>query len=185
MNKAFWVTVSLFTVLLAGGCDSTREVLGLTKSAPDEFAVYKRAPLSLPPDYGLKPPIPGATRRQAVEPRGQAEMAIREITGSRVESPPPASSPGLQALLAKTGALNADPGIRSSINRETSILAEEDQTFTERIMFWGDASVYGSVVDPAEETKRIQENLALGRPLNQGDVPVIKRKPKALLEDLF
>jgi hypothetical protein len=44
-------------LLLAGlsGCDSAREVFGYNKQAPDEFQVYARAPLSLPPDYNLRP----------------------------------------------------------------------------------------------------------------------------------
>lgn len=38
--------------LLAGlsGCTGVKEVLGYTKQSPDEFQVYARAPLSLPPD---------------------------------------------------------------------------------------------------------------------------------------
>ena len=31
------------------------------KRSPDEFAVVRRAPLILPPDYGLRPPRPGET----------------------------------------------------------------------------------------------------------------------------
>lgn len=185
MNKALRVTVAIFTVLAAGGCEQTRDMLGMNKSAPDEFAVYQRAPLSLPPDYGLRPPTPGVSRSQQVEPRAEAQEAIRAISGGQAQPAPAAASPGLQALLEKTGALNTAPGIRTVINRETSILAEEDQSFTERIMFWGTTNVYGSVVDPTNEARRIQENLALGRPLNEGEVPTIRRKRKALLEGIF
>ena len=44
--------------LLTGlsGCTDVKEVLGYTKQSPDEFQVYARAPLSLPPDYNLRPP---------------------------------------------------------------------------------------------------------------------------------
>jgi len=38
----------------------------------------------------------------------------------------------------------------------------------------GEASV-GTVVDPEKEQARIQENQALGKPLNDGDVPIIAR----------
>ena len=43
-------------------CDSIRDAAGLTKQPPDEFAVVTKAPLTLPPDYSLRPPQP-RTRR--------------------------------------------------------------------------------------------------------------------------
>ena len=46
--------------LMVGACGDTRKVLGYDKVTPDEFKVVSRAPLSLPPDYGLRPPQPGA-----------------------------------------------------------------------------------------------------------------------------
>ena len=50
MNINVRVMASLLAVLVAGGCDSARETIGLEKAAPDEFSVYTRAPLSLPPE---------------------------------------------------------------------------------------------------------------------------------------
>jgi hypothetical protein len=41
------------------------------------------------------------------------------------------------------------------------------------------------VVDPAQESRRLRENAASGRPLNQGDVPVIQRRRRAPFEGLF
>ncbi len=81
--------------------------------------------------------------------------------------------------------MEADPEIRTLVNRETSILAEEDQSFTERIMFWGTPTEYGVVVDPVEESRRIHENQALGNPITEGETPTIERKRRALLEGIF
>ena len=50
----------LISFLALSGCSDAKEQLGLTRSAPDEFAVVKRAPLAMPPDYTLRPPRPGA-----------------------------------------------------------------------------------------------------------------------------
>jgi hypothetical protein len=52
---------SAFLLLLclgASACgDSTpRQVFGLDKNPPDAFTVVARAPLTLPPDFGLRPP---------------------------------------------------------------------------------------------------------------------------------
>ena len=65
------LSTSIFKVALLGGlafavsgCESTRETFGLNKTAPDEFQVVSRAPLSLPPDFTLRVPDPGAPRPQ-------------------------------------------------------------------------------------------------------------------------
>jgi len=51
-------------VALLSGCETGRKVFSGDKTAPDEFAVYSRPPLSLPPDYKLRPPAPGTVRPQ-------------------------------------------------------------------------------------------------------------------------
>ena len=50
--------VALLAVAALGGCEETKKALGQVKQPPDEFAVFQRAPLSLPPDYALRPPAP-------------------------------------------------------------------------------------------------------------------------------
>ncbi len=43
-------------VTMISACGSnTKEKLGLSRNAPNEFLVSPRAPLSLPPEYGLLP----------------------------------------------------------------------------------------------------------------------------------
>src|SRR3546814_3989738 len=62
--------------LAVSACGGFRENLGLTKQSPDEFRVVSRAPLTLPPDYNLRPPEPGAPRPQVGTPSQQAERAV-------------------------------------------------------------------------------------------------------------
>jgi len=175
-------------ILLSAGCGNVRESIIPSKRAPDEFAVYTRAPLNLPPEYSLRVPTPGAEPSQGVLPRDVVEEALMGAS-SRVADPDAAVTqnltPGLQALLSNTGATSADPNIRALINQETSILAEEDASVIERIIFWDTESEYGIAVDPSAENKRIQENQALGQPLDNGEVPVIEKKRKGLLEGIF
>lgn len=173
-------------VLATAGCGGASDLLGQSKRTPDEFAVYSRAPLSLPPEYGLRPPEPGSSRPQNVLPRDDARQALLGGRARpRTAEAPEDASPGTRALLGRTGALDADPDIRALVNRETSILAEEDKSFTDRILFWGTPTEYGSVVDAAEETRRIREKQALGRPLTEDETPTIARKRRALLEGIF
>ncbi len=85
--------------LATGGCSNVKETLGLTKQSPDEFKVVSRAPLSMPPDYNLRPPTPGAPRPQEGTPRDQAQQAVLGIAPDAIppigegESPTPRSPP--------------------------------------------------------------------------------------------
>ena len=128
MRKEICVAIGVCAAVLLGGCSETRSMLGLTKQAPDEFAVYSRAPLSLPPDYGLRPPEPGSNRPQRVLPRDNARQALstpqkRQGDNADRASEIPGSTPGIAALLKEAGAIDTNPDIRAEINRETSIIA--------------------------------------------------------------
>ena len=191
MYSKFNLLFVFFAIVnLLSGCDKAKQALGQTKVSPDEFAVFQRAPLSLPPDYKLKPPRPGSDRPQAVNPRDRAAQALgirknisRQPTNTKVGLSP--LSRGERSVLQLTGATKADPAIRMKIEKETSIMVTASKSFTDKITFWQNPNKFGITVDPAKEAKRIQKNQALGKPLNKGDVPVIKRKTKAIFEDVF
>jgi hypothetical protein len=63
---------------LLSGCTDMRRAIGLEKTSPDEFAVESRAPLTMPPDFQLRPPQPGATRPQEKSAGQQARQAIEQ-----------------------------------------------------------------------------------------------------------
>jgi hypothetical protein len=172
--------------LAVSACGGFRENLGLTKQSPDEFRVVSRAPLTLPPDYSLRPPEPGAPRPQVGTPSQQAERAV--FANSQNAAVQQASAPrtaGEQALLAATGAEHADPNIRLVVDRETKQLNDESDYFVDRLVFWNDQVPAGTIVDPVAETRRLQENAALGQPPTTGPTPQIERRRKAPLEGLF
>ena len=176
-------------MFIVGACQDGG-LLGGGKRAPDEFAVYSRAPLSLPPDYALRPPAPGAAPSQQIMPRQEARGALvggQFNTGASGQSSATLGSysPGTRNLLEQTGGMQADPDIRDLVNRETTILAEEDQSFTERLMFWTTPVEYGTVVDAGPEARRIQENQALGQPITAGNTPTIEQKRRAPLEGVL
>jgi len=177
--------VTLGTVL--GGCDSLKEELGMTKQSPDEFRVVAQAPLTLPPDYNLRPPEPGAPRPQVGTPAQQAERAVfansRNPAVQQQAAVP--RTAGELALLEATGAPQADPNIRLIVDRETKQINEEADYFVDRLVFWNDVAPAGTIVDPVAETRRLQENAALGQPPTTGPTPQIERRRKAPLEGLF
>jgi hypothetical protein len=180
---------------LAGGCSSVKETLGLTKQSPDEFKVVSRAPLSMPPDYNLRPPTPGAPRPQEGTARDQAAAAVFGYPGAGLQPDqiPPvgegeaeaAQSSGESALLQSAGAGGVDPNIRQLVDSETAADQADSQTLADTLVFWRDPEPYGDVVDAEAEQKRLQENAALGQPVTTGETPVIVRKKRGMLEGIF
>ena len=180
----------LVSVIALTGCEETKRVFGKTKEAPDEFAVYRRAPLTLPPDSDLRPPTPGVSRPQVVNPRDQARAALGlsakktdKVDLSKSEDITRLSN-GERALLALTGANKANPQIRKLVEEKTADLYETNETFTDKMVFWRSKNK-GVALDPQKELKRIREAQSLGKPLNSNDIPSVTRKKKGLLEGVF
>lgn len=159
--------------LLAGcGADTARS-FGLTRDAPDEFQVTTRAPLSMPPSLGNLPaPRPGAARPQEMTTQQQAESAL--VPGAAIAGPRSAApSSGEQALLAQGGRPVSD-NIRNQVDEESLRLERTDRTVVDRVLFWREQPPPGTPVDASRESQRLRENAALGRPVSEGQTPVIQ-----------
>ena len=168
------------------GCEGIKDQFGLGKSSPDEFSVVTRAPLSLPPDFRLRPPEPGAARPQessAIE-RAQAAL-IGAGRGQGTDGETVQRSDGESALLSQAGTEIAKSDIRKVINEENAVLADVEDSLVERLIFWRSQSQPGDVVDARKESQRLKENAALGRPPTEGATPVIQRRERAILEGIF
>src|SRR5215471_9637295 len=63
---------------LIAGCTDFKKSIGLEPTLPDEFAVESRAPLTIPPDFELRPPSPGAARPQEKASNQQAKQVIEQ-----------------------------------------------------------------------------------------------------------
>lgn len=182
-------------VLLAAfslsACGDVKQKLGFSREAPDEFTVLQRAPLSVPPDFALRPPEPGAVRPQEGSEKDRARDALlgRSAKNPKVYAREleanTSLSQGEKTVLSRAGANEADANIRDTVDRETSTLSKEMQSFTDYLVFWEDRSYQGTAVDPIKESQRIRENMALGRSLSQGEPPKIERRSKGMLEGIF
>lgn len=168
------------------GCSGVGESLGLGKQSPDEFAVVRNAPLTLPPNYTLRPPQPGAPRPQEAAISDQAAESVfgdeDKIRGTKVSQ---SESIGEVALLQRADALDTDPEIRRQIDQDFSIYVREEESFFNDLLFWRADDPLGSVVDAESESQRLQENAALGKSPTEGETPTIERREKALLEGIF
>lgn len=177
-------------ILALGACQGVRDQLGLTKQSPDEFKVVARAPLTLPPEFTLRPPEPGIPRPQEGTPAQQARQAIFRLEQPKAqpleqEIGVDGRSRGELSLLKAAGADNIDPAIRRTIDSETQRLNAESDDFIDALVFWRKKEDPGLVVDAAEEAKRLRENAALGKPVTAGETPTIERRKKALFEGIF
>lgn len=164
------------------GCSNVKQTMGVGRHSPDEFTVVKRAPLTLPPEYTLRPPGEAAAPT-ASQPLHQARTVL---LGERV-SPEAEVGGGEVVLLQKAGAQEANPEVRRLIDRENGIIAIENRTVAERLIFWKDSEPKlptPSIVDAPAETERLRQNAQQGLPANAGDVPVIERK-KSTIDKIF
>lgn len=189
-----WVHGTIVPVLAAlvvlTACEGIKEELGLTKKSPDEFTVVSKAPLALPPDYSLRPPRPGAVRPQEIQPGRVARSALTGNDGSQPQAAPAKiasldPSIGENALLREVGTSVADPNIRQVVNQESSLLAEKDNSFVDRLIFWQKTVPSGQVVDASKEAARLQGNAATGESVTSGDTPTISRRKRGILEGIF
>jgi Protein of unknown function (DUF3035) len=195
MRSNWWMSlVAVGSLLALSGCGGgVKQALGMTKHSPDEFMTVAHAPLTLPPDYSLRTPEPGAPRPQEGTAAEQAQIALYANNGgtaptyasSHDSTTDAAQSSGEVALLQNAGATGIDPGIRAQIDTETAAQIDRDKSVIERLVFWRTQEPYGIVVDPAAEAKRLQDNQALGKPVTEGETPVITRRKKGVLEGIF
>ncbi len=181
LRPASWLLLAALLPLAACSDDLSRTI-GLTRDAPDEFTVTTRAPLSMPPDFSLRPPRPGASRPQELSERAQAEAALAPTTDLG-GGPAPTMSPGQQALIGAAGP-SAPRDIRAQVDADAQ-LDQPGQSFTDRLMFWKPAPPAGTAVDPSKEANRLRQNAALGQTVTTGDTPIIQQRSKGFFDSLF
>jgi DUF3035 family protein len=141
-----WCRAVLFMVasaavpLMTSGCADFRQALGMDRVGPDEFAVESRAPLTIPPEFNLRPPQPGAPRpqevtaaeraRRVVDTAGPGEPGKQTTEGLKVPAGGLASGPqsdpsqevGPNSLAAKLLGSNDNSAGGTVQSRETTTL---------------------------------------------------------------
>jgi hypothetical protein len=152
---------------------------------PDEFRIQARQPLSLPPEYALRPPTLGKPRPQDLQPESAARAAL---VGQPVTDR--GASEGERLLLGHAGVDASMGNIKAVIDDEYGDIAYKSPSFADKVLFWRKdkaetqtpiTQVSGSnvAIDPAAEARRI-ENLTGNKSITivKTAPPKDKRKSK-------
>lgn len=172
MQKSIPVLAILTLAAAASGCAGFSRAIGAGKVSPDEFRVVTRAPLTLPPDYSLRPPRPGEPRPQELEPDAEARAAL---FGQDVAQN---ASPGERSLAARAGADAVDPNIRQQVDFEGQNVVYRSLSFADRILnFRGAAVEAATPLDSEAEQRRLQELESVRRATGGGEVIIQRNAP--------
>lgn len=196
----------VLTALLLAACEQgeVQSALGMDRNAPDEFVVYSRPPLSVPPEFDLKPPRPGEESPNIVTTEDQArelllgtkrspatldEAAAKVNTKVETAVEPvlstEAATGAKASFLAKAGVDEADPEIRDRLVKDTKVENKQKkkaQSLYERVV--GDEADE-PVVDAKGESERIRKNRDEGKAITEGKTPDKDQKPKSVIDKIF
>lgn len=159
MRIAKLLLVSSLVLVTTTACGSgVRQALGAERTTPDEFRVVTIAPLTVPPEYALRPPQPGELRAEDIFQDRQAQRALfGDFESSN-------ASDAEILLAARAGAADANPDVRALIDGETAALVRKSRSFSDRVLFWRESEAGEELVvteppspiDPEEELERIE-----------------------------
>ena len=183
LTKAPRLIAPLALVALVSGCADSQlsRTFGLVRDTPDEFTVVTRAPLSMPPDFALRPPQPGMPRPQEQSARAGAEAAL--VPDSALGLSRAGMTPGQAALVRDAGGA-APADIRQRIDQEARISSSDD-SFIDKVLYWRKPDSMHAVVDPAAETQRLRRDAATGLPPTAGNSPIIQDQKKGWMDSLM
>lgn len=195
-------------VLAACSSGDISDTLGFSRSAPDEFVVVSRPPLSMPPDFNLVPPEPGkqgprhsseAMAKEALFGSGTTASSFGDssefsLEGLSPSAPETAVMPVLSVdtgsaatshFLSQVGADAADPEIRSKLGDDAMHAPEADPdagSLYEQIV---GADKREPVVDPKGEAERLRANKDAGKKPNDGEVVTEDTKEKSVFDAIW
>ena len=139
VNRIPLVVLMVSVTVLTACTQQARRSIGLERTPPDEFLVDRLMPLVIPPEFGLRPPVPVGTSAAMNSPELQGRAAITknsESTGAAVakKETNATKSPSDIALLKAAGALNSNETIRMEIDRDLRQRQSESPEMVKKLM---------------------------------------------------
>lgn len=136
MTKLSLLLVTGTALALATACASG------APATPNEFKVVTKAPLTVPPEYNLRPPQAGSSLPAEVNP----ELAgISTAFGTSLGSD---ASDSERALVKAAGAQATNPVIRAQVDYEETKTLRKSKSAVDKVLFWRNT---GDADEPIEE----------------------------------
>jgi Protein of unknown function (DUF3035) len=137
--------VSLAGVLLLAGCSDFKKTMGLEPTLPDEFAVESRAPLTVPPDFDLRPPTPGAPRPQ----EKSADQQAKDVMAEAGPGEPGKQAPDFRLRRSEDGLPDIGAPSKQSPDPNAAVA---DRSLSSKLLNSGDTTDDSAAVDKRETT---------------------------------
>lgn len=125
MAKSSLLLTASASLLVLGACSS----FGGERPTPDEFKVVTKSPLSVPPEYALRPPPAGQAQPAEVTQNADRAVSFGQDFGQN-------ASASEKLLVASAGAIAVNPVIRSQVDYEEAGIIRKDRNFSDRVLFW-------------------------------------------------
>lgn len=155
--------------------------LGLAACAspgsPDEFRVVRKAPLTVPPEYNLRPPAPGQARPQELSPEAQARVAVFGVDVGQT------ASDGEKAFVKAAGGDAVDRNVRALVDFDDSQTVHKNRSITDMILNFG-ATDKPEVIDAEAEAERLRAEEAATKDITGGGKVIIQPKQTSKLPGL-
>ena len=167
--QAMVLALMLIPVLMLSACSGGDGLIG-GKNAPDEFEVVIRPPLTLPPNFTLRPNDDGDDTASASLVNAQASVSAIGQSQNFLGTNSRANASSFEELF---GTDQIVPNIRNIIDEETLGIQLDRRVPLEQI-FGGQPEV-GPDLDAAAEAFRIRQAIKDGRSLT--DTPTFANDP--------
>ena len=136
-SKLVLGSAAMVALVALSACHGSKGGVMAGRGAPDEFMVSKRAPLTIPPDFALTPPKPGAPRPQEADSSQQALSAMfggpakrsateNDIIGLTKVVP----EPGIRSTAGDTQTASVDKGQMTSTILAANASSNADASVT-------------------------------------------------------
>lgn len=150
--KFYFKCIFLLNFLFLWSCSGVKEKVGIIKTPPDEFQVYEKKPLAVPPNFELRPPID----KDLVGDIAEDDDIIFKNEDNINES----LTIEDEVLLISIGEKDIDMNIRQVINDENNI-SEIDESLLDKILnfepIFDGKEKENNELDPNAEKERLNE----------------------------
>lgn len=192
-KRIITAAISCMVLCACGDAESFRNTLGLNRKGPDEFQVFQRPALTVPPDYNLPVPKNGAEYAIGAPSDEQAHSIVagNPFIGTAPVAPTavsPVSSGALPStadsqFLTDAGATSPNRDIRQVITNDNDNGTGPGPKSAKYLITPGGGA--DPVVDPQKEAERLKQDKAQDRPPTAGgDTPVVPQD-KGFLGGIF